>query len=312
MQSRKSVQQKKDLSGASKILPFGFFLFLCGIYILTMSGHIHTIDSFQVYSVTKSLAEKGSLEIPPCYMHVEGIDGKYYSKFGIGQSILALPLYKCAQLLYPLVPPNVIHQMDAAQKKVVTRLDNREAIPQYLRSYEHAPPGPFYSFIVLTFNSVITAWGMTLLYIILTKLGYGTKESLMTAGITALATFVWPLSRDFFQHPLILLLLLRAIDLSVEAKNHQKFSVMLQIGLIVALAVLIRIFTLTLIPVFALFIVWRLYVSHADMKKGMLSMACYMGPVIISIIVILILNYVRFGGMFKSGYSLISKSQLSK
>ena len=77
---------------------------------------------------------------------------------------------------------------------------------------------------------------------------------------------------------------------------------MLQMGFIIALSVLTRVFALTLIPVFALFIVWRLYVSHAGMKKVLLSMAGYMGPVIIAIMVILILNYVRFGGMFKSGY----------
>ncbi len=78
-------------------LPAFIFLFFLGIYILTSSGSVHgTIDGTIRYAVTKNIADSNSVSIPEDLgrnMGVMGINGKYYSWYGIGQSALMIPLY---------------------------------------------------------------------------------------------------------------------------------------------------------------------------------------------------------------------------
>ncbi len=282
--------------------PTGFFLILSGIYILTMSGHIYTIDSYHVFKVAESMTLKGSLEVPYTYMAVRGVDDKYYSKFGIGQSIAAIPFFKCAQLLYPYIPKQVIEQIKAAQSKVITRLDDRKAPPRYLYVYTQGPPDPFYSYIVLMFNPIVTALGMMLLLKLLMKLAYSIQVSFLMSCIAAFGTFVWPLSRDFFQHPLILVFLLQTIILWIGIKDQNTQILFFKMGIVGALAILTRVFTIIWIPIITAFLAYEFIASREWNKKRFISFIGYLAPILVSIVILAILNYVRFGDPMRSGY----------
>ncbi len=89
--------KETDSGNSKKLIPAFIFLFFSGVYVLTSSGSVHgTIDGTVRYAVTKSIADSGSASIPEDLGRTDGamgINGKYYSWFGIGQSALMIPLY---------------------------------------------------------------------------------------------------------------------------------------------------------------------------------------------------------------------------
>jgi len=94
---------------------FLVFLFLLSIYLLLASLHIGSGDGETIYRVTRSLVEEKSFvpsppldavvvdsfgePIPPEQLRgggpygAWGTDGRYYAQYGVGQSLLAAPLY---------------------------------------------------------------------------------------------------------------------------------------------------------------------------------------------------------------------------
>ena len=67
---------------------------LC-IYISTAGGGLTSVDAVMTYEVTKNLVSHGSSSFDVVGLnHHRGVDGRYYSPFGIGQSIFDIPFYR--------------------------------------------------------------------------------------------------------------------------------------------------------------------------------------------------------------------------
>ena len=92
-----------DIKSVVYLLPIFIFLFFFGLYVLTSSGSVHgTIDGTIRYAITKNIIACGSVSIPEelgCDNGVKGINGKYYSWYGIGQPLLMVPLYVIGKTL---------------------------------------------------------------------------------------------------------------------------------------------------------------------------------------------------------------------
>lgn len=85
-----------------RFITFNFFIFFISIYLLTGSGvSIYNTDaSVLKYEVTRSLVDKLDLSIyNDDVPGIIGADGRSYSWFGIGQSLLAVPFYSVAKSL---------------------------------------------------------------------------------------------------------------------------------------------------------------------------------------------------------------------
>jgi hypothetical protein len=62
-------------------------------YLLSKS-YIYDVEQHaQRYQVAKSIVEKGELSIPESTYSMRGMDGRSYSLYGLGWSILAVPFY---------------------------------------------------------------------------------------------------------------------------------------------------------------------------------------------------------------------------
>ena len=57
------------------------------------AGHFFSTDHVAVYLTTRSLVEDQTLAIKPIHNTVLGPDGRFYGVFGLGQSIVSMPLY---------------------------------------------------------------------------------------------------------------------------------------------------------------------------------------------------------------------------
>jgi hypothetical protein len=97
-----------------------------------MPGHLFTVDSYQIYMMTKSLAERGDITIPRSYMSVEGLNGNHYSKLGIGQSVIAVPLYVVADVFSGIMPERNRMQIAEVLSRTRTRHGSALIAPQHL------------------------------------------------------------------------------------------------------------------------------------------------------------------------------------
>jgi Dolichyl-phosphate-mannose-protein mannosyltransferase len=74
-----------------RLICFNLLIFLSALYFLTFS-QIISIDSRVRYAVTQNLVEKTDLATEES-LGIPGKDGRYYSWYGLGQSLLAVPFY---------------------------------------------------------------------------------------------------------------------------------------------------------------------------------------------------------------------------
>jgi len=94
-------QQLSDPKLRTK-LALNLFLLLTSVYLLTSSGNTVDVtdDAMLRYAVTESLIRERSFalrdEIGPRW-GILGQDGRYYTKYGLGQSVLAIPFYLAGQ-----------------------------------------------------------------------------------------------------------------------------------------------------------------------------------------------------------------------
>ena len=81
------------------------FAAVLAAYLATASGSLSTQDAVAVYYQTRSLVERGAIDVP---LEISGerwlgVDGKYHLPFGIGQAIYNVPFYAAGKLALRLI-----------------------------------------------------------------------------------------------------------------------------------------------------------------------------------------------------------------
>jgi len=67
---------------------------VCCVYVTTAGGSLNSIDAVMTFEVTRSLVTASTTAFNVAGLnHHPGVDGRYYSPFGIGQSIFNVPFY---------------------------------------------------------------------------------------------------------------------------------------------------------------------------------------------------------------------------
>ncbi|PYV44017.1 MAG: hypothetical protein DMG06_08280 [Acidobacteria bacterium] len=95
----KGLARENDRQPAvARKLALNVFILLVSIYTLTSSGNSVDVtdDGMLRYAVTQSLIERGALDLPSdigARWGIKGCDGHYYTKYGLGQSLLAIPFF---------------------------------------------------------------------------------------------------------------------------------------------------------------------------------------------------------------------------
>lgn len=134
-----------------RFLALYLFLFFISLYLLTSTDNsiYHSYDSQIRYEVTKSIVERSDLSIAK---GVRGVDGRDYSWFGLGQSLLAVPFYILAK--YIGVPPDnivaTINQIVGALTVVLVFIFTR------FLGYSHRPS----LIVAFVYGTCTMAWPM--------------------------------------------------------------------------------------------------------------------------------------------------------
>src|SRR5437868_4533877 len=154
------------------------FLTLLAAYLLTYSGTLHSDDEMSMLAVTESLVRQGNPRITQLAWNQNqaggignyGEDGELYAKYGLGQSLWFVPLYRLALQL------------------------PRMGLMQ----------------LTLLLNAPLTALSGAGLYTIARRLGYARGTGLLAAFGFGLGTIAWVYARYGFNEPAVTLALVIA------------------------------------------------------------------------------------------------------
>ncbi len=200
------------------------FLFFFSIYTFSMSGRILYGDEIEKYRVAQSLVDEHSFSFRPTAMRSAiGADGRNYSAYELGQSILQVPFYAAGRLLQDRFP-----QPDVNYIAMI---------------------------IVGLLNPVLTALACVMLFKTSLALGLRVRTGLLLTLVFGLGTVAWPYSRGFTREPLLTLLILSILYSVVSYANTKRDLWLIAAGAGAGYLVFTKFIQGALVPFFVLYIV---------------------------------------------------------
>jgi len=178
--------------------------------LLTAGGSMTTTDAVVAFDLTQSLVHRHSIATSGDLIGNQayrGVDGRYYSPFGVAQSVWNIPFYAAGRLI-------------AARIK---RPDTAAAIPKAIVTLGTIPA------------VALLAWCA---FALLVSLDAPLAASAATATAVVFATPLWPYSGFGFNQPLAGLFLWTSVLLAAGARGHAARAALA--GLALGAAVLTR------------------------------------------------------------------------
>lgn len=246
------------------LTPVAVIIGFLGLFLWSVGTPFYSSDGIVMYHTARAIALDHRLE-----QDVEDLpqlipigDGQAYSKYDIGMPLLAAPV--------------VAYADDVAQRAIA----NRYAV-------------------AAIFVMLVPALGMALtlgvVYGVAYRLGGRPRPALIVVLVAGLGTILWPYARLFFAEALTTAFLTLAFAVIILLGRRPVLQSLL-VGLFLALAIITRAHTLIFVPAF-LWLLWK----HIPR-----STLAYMMPALLGSLaglgVVLWLNWLRFGAIWRTGY----------
>jgi len=251
-------------------IALGVFLCLLSVYLVSYSGHIHSIDEAHIIATTVSM-EKGRLDVNqlafyhPSFDRVSrvgtvGLSGDLFCKKGVATSLLAFPFVWMSKFVPGVGAVHLAH---------------------------------------LT-NGVITAATGSLVFLYLTTLGFSMQASLLSALTWGLGTMAWPYARLLFAEPVAALGLLAGFYGSALFRRRHLPGAALLSGLGFGLAVAAVPPSVLAFP----FVVAGLLHTPATEGRRFQAAVGWMVGMALPALAMILYNLLRFGNPLDSGYRI--------
>ena len=255
------------------------FVLVASVYLLTSAGRFANYDAETMFGVTRSLYSRGSLEVEGCsqiprsLQCVQGVDGRYYSGYGVVTSIVALPF---------LAVGTFVGQSAGLDSNLVG--------------------AAFVAFM----NSFIGALACALFFFWAVRSGYSERASLLATLLLAFATPLWFHStKEFYSEPLFTLFLLGSFAALRAGVSRRSAAIA---GVLFGLAVGTRVFGLMYLPILIVYAYLVSPVGSASGGSRMARASWFSIAVVACLIVWGALNVSRFGSPFRTGYHVVLPS----
>ena len=292
---------RKPLPAAGFRIKAGIYALFLSLYLLTAGGHFFSTDHIAVYLTTEDLIDHHSLSIKHIYNAVPGLHGQYYSAYGLGQSLVDIPLYLIGKGVDSIGSPAMHRYFGGV----------------YLGDWGGTVP----IFFVSLLNQLVMPLNCVMVFLFGVRLGFSPRRAFATTLLFGLCTFAIVYARDSFQHPLETLFVLLCVYILFVHRSAPTAAHALYAGTFLALGLLTRLSVVVLVPpiaVYLLFIGWRALLpaplqpatprasrlSFSGQARGMWR-ACwtalprYLAPFMVPIALVLALtvglNVARFG-----------------
>ncbi len=244
-------------------------LFLLIVYLLTMAGRVISGDGETMYLTTKALVTRQTLAIEARPEAAPGADGRWYGKYGLGQSAAQGPFFVAGHVL----------------GKVFGAPDDRPA-----------------RFAVGMTNAFVTAALAGVFWLVLRALQTGRGPATAAALVFGLATLAWPYARADFAEPLQATALLLAFYALVRWRRRPGVGWAALAGVAGALALLTKVASAVLLLPLGLYFavaLWQWRSRRRSLGGDLVAAAL---PVGAALVVQAGLNYARFGSVTEFGY----------
>jgi hypothetical protein len=246
------------------------FLAALAVYVTTAGGSLTTTDALVTFDVTRNLVEHHTVAMSGNLLGIEaerGSDGRYYSPFGIGQSLYNIPFYLSGR-----AAATVVHLRAKAD----------------------------------TLPKAAVAMGQTLVVALvvqqtfrLSLLATGDLGVAAMAAITvAFGSILWPYSKFGFNQPLATVTLLLAINSTIEGVDRQRPWKLFSAGVWTGASLLTRHeMMIAVIPIAA----WLLLRRKRELRIGVADLVRYGVGFAPGVAIWLALNAERFGNPVDTG-----------
>jgi len=243
--------------------------FFLSLYLLTAQGSIQTSDGMSMYLLTQSIAGRATFSIESERTDILslGEGERYYSKYGLGQPVLAVPLY--------------LTGMSVA--KVF-------GIPKRFTTL----------FTVSLFNPIVSSLVCFVLFLCALEIGLTQRIALFLSCAYGISTTAWHYSQDFMSEPLTTLFLLGAFYFALKALSgsHRHY---LYSGCAAGCAFLVRPASLVAIPCYLIYIIVKKR-GKESAKKLLKGASFFLGGFIPFLFMYFVYNFLRFGSIVETGY----------
>lgn len=294
----------------------GFWVFLSSfaLCVFVAGGHLYSPDEEVLFRTAESFARlRGGAISPlggsqqavtrqgqvvtvyePGFASRRGLGGQEYAQYGIGQPLLAVPLVWLGDLYAHFAG-------ETARRTLAVPVQYHEGTPQ---SYARR-------LAVSHFNLLVTAATAWLIYLLACRLCKDHRAAMATAGLYVAATIALPHSKTFFTEPLAALCVLGSIALALRADEQQALGserpakgVLALSGFLFGWGILTRLDTIAMGLGPALLVLWIARRRGPLLRRAALADLVRWGlPVAGCVLLILLLNQVRYGSLLASGYA---------
>jgi hypothetical protein len=240
-------------------------------YLFSAGGSLTTTDAVVAFEVTRQLVDHQSLALPRNMLGNEahrGVDGRYYSPFGITQSIFNVPFFVAGRLAARVTGLS-LGRADAIEKATVA-----------------------------LGNTVAMAACLWVFFVFAHRLAGSTRVAAVITLAAAFATPLWPYSKFGFNAPLAALLVSAACLCAWNVTRSDRRTNPAWIGWWLGLALLTR----HELPVLILPIAAWLYLESASVALFNRRMTTLAAGFVPALVVWLGYNAYRFGNPLDAGY----------
>ncbi len=240
-----------------------------------MRGTKQSVDDVPRFNLTRQLATRQSIEIPPSWSaSATTVDGRHYSKYGILMSLVMIPMYGVGKAVGLLVSPELRALMDNPVE-----------------------------FTMYTTNQWLGALACALLFLVVRAAGYRDRTALWVTLAVGVSSMLWFYTQTACENVLTLVLLEIAL-LVLLGSGSLNMAGAICAGCATGFIFLTRWGDgWILLPGLAALLVTRLKRSNPnDLRRRIVRGIAFAVPVIVGIGFVMIYNYARFFDPFELGY----------
>ncbi len=295
----------KAVRHGDRLVARGLFLLLLALFTATMTSPGENPDAETELQTTSALARTGRFALGgtpeaagliaarhAVHEGGPGREGRYYSWFGIGQALAALPLYAAGAGLEKLFP--------AIEER------HRQTLHMGVARSEY-----FQHLLIGWRNPLLSAWTAWMLVVCARRVGVGRKRAWIVGLTYGLCTFAWPQARStlndvqatFFTFGAFHLLL-RIRESYARAQRPAALH-LAAFGACLGGAFLTRPSNATTIPILALAALAVLVLGRRSTPARQplaRELAWLFGPALLALGLFLATNQLRFGDPLEWGY----------
>lgn len=268
------------------------------VYVAISRGVFLYGDDTLMYQVTRSMVEDGDFSVTsPTYDEVAanpaldaagftasavpGDDGGRYAKYGIGQSLVAIPAYVAAEYLISHVLPLDIGIDPYGNQLTGTLVYGTSLV-----------------------NALFGGATVALLFLLAVELGYRQRTALVLAGLLAFGTLLAHYAASFLSEPLTALCLTAVVYGLVRARSAGMAPAWLALsGFAAGLALATKLAIGVALVAPGLWLLWLVWQRERGLTRGAArALLAWGAPVALWLAGIGAYNWARFGSPLDSGY----------